>query len=395
MKNVILLCFCLVFMYAQAEDTIFAKDLVRYLGIQNKVSDEDLVTLTQLKSKAESPKLTVEEKKAAYKELFQTTARMMESTPPPALYDMLVSSAISWTCAGESEIAKGTAKPGELGNVIKQGNGEISLILIPDVGMDGTVFQSFLNRNKEHFTMYAVTLPGFGGTPKLPDFEKRDYAATRLWKNAESAVINLIQKENLKAPIILGHQGGAYLALRIALDHPESVSGAVVLNGLLYAPMMLSKDPTGKLTPELRHQVAKLFMPIELFPRPSRDCFAKYWQSMAGSMSKDQQHNLQLAQIGGNSDAHLTWDYGAELLTTDLTNEMDQLKIPTLVVSSIPDPKKTSPNSAVDQWKIVHNPSVKVVTMENVGTFPVDDDPKSFDKMILDFAATKSETANK
>jgi pimeloyl-ACP methyl ester carboxylesterase len=195
--------------------------------------------------------------------------------------------------------------------------------------------------------------------------------------------VNLIREKNLKTPVIVGHQGGAYLALRLALDHPDHIRGAVVLNGLLYAPMPSEKDPSGKLTPELRKTMAEVFLPIELFPRPSRECFTKYWENMGGTMSKDPKRNLQLAQNGGKSDAHLTWDYGAELITTDLSNEIMQLKIPTLVIPSITDPK--TPSTAVTQWKTVQSESVNVIPMENVGTFAMDDNPELFDKLLLEF----------
>ena len=391
MKAMLFLCFCLlIFFQAHADDASFARNLIHYLGIEENVSAEDISMLAKAKSKAESPELTVDQRKDAYKELFQLSVRLQKSNPSPSVIDRLVSSAISWTCPGESEIASPSAKPGELGHVMKAGNGKIPVILIPDVGMDGNVFQSFLDRNKSNYTMYAVTLPGFGGTPALPTFEKRDYNAKRLWKNAEDAIMNLIRKENLQAPIILGHQGGAYLALRLALDYPHNIGAAVVLNGLLYSPMVISKDdPSGKLTPELRDRIAKLFLPIELFPRPSRECFSKYWENIGGTMSKDPQRNLQLAQNGGKSDAHLTWDYGAELMTTDLSNEITQLKTRTLVIPSITDPKQ--PNAAVTQWKTVKSELVKIVPMENVGTFSVDDSPEQFDKLLLDFVTAETQ----
>jgi pimeloyl-ACP methyl ester carboxylesterase len=390
MKHALILFFTLLLLRpAQAENASlkFAQDLVHFLGIE--ASEKDVALLAEAKTKAESPELTVDQRKQAYKELFELSVRLQQSNPPAGIIDMLVSSAISWTCPGDGVIASGSAKPGELGNVIKEGSGRIPIILIPDVGMDANVFQSFLSRNKNHYTMYAVTLPGFGGTSKIPSFEKRDYVARRLWKNAEEAIVNLIEKEKLKAPVIIGHQGGSYLAMRLALDFPDKIRSAVVLNGLVYAPLSSPKDPTGKLTPERRNQVAKVFLPIELFPRPSRECFSKYWQNMGGTMSTDPKRNLELAQNAGKSDAHLTWDYGAELYTTDLSNEISGLKIPVLVIPSVTDPKKTSPNPAVDQWKTFPTQSIKVIPMENVGTFPVDDNPELFDKMILDFVSVK------
>jgi pimeloyl-ACP methyl ester carboxylesterase len=68
-------------------------------------------------------------------------------------------------------------KPGyktcELGSIpkyIKTGKGTQTLILIPGLGFDASVFKDFMAANKDVYTMYAITIPGYGKTnaPPMP-----------------------------------------------------------------------------------------------------------------------------------------------------------------------------------------------------------------------------------
>src|SRR5262245_47521140 len=55
-----------------------------------------------------------------------------------------------------------------LGHVEVRGTGPVPVVLIPNLVMDWTIFESFMQRNSEKFTMYAVTLPGFAGSAPPP-----------------------------------------------------------------------------------------------------------------------------------------------------------------------------------------------------------------------------------
>ena len=360
----------------------FAHELVRYLGIAESSSDPDVARLTELKARAEAPGLTDEERKKAYLEMFQQIAKMQQSNPPQAALDSMVRYAMMWYCPGDSApLPSFTAESGAVAAVVRRGNGSIPMILIPDVGFDASVYQTFMQRNEREYAMYAVTLPGFGGTPALPPFERRDYAQLRLWKNAETAVMNLIRKEKLKNVVLVGHQGGAYLALRMALDHPEIVKSAISLNGLLYAPMSASKT----LTKAERLKMVHDFFPIELFPRPGYQCLVKAWMAYPAMLSNDTARAKQIAETASKSDAHVVWDHYAELFATDLTDEITGVKVPVLAVAPVPDPAQSEKSLAVGQWKNLQAPMVKFRIIENSGPFVMQDNPQALDLAIREF----------
>src|SRR5262245_21984732 len=85
-----------------------------------------------------------------------------------------------------------TGPPGSLGGVRTVGTGPRHMILIPGLGFSGDVFDEFMARRTTEYTMHAVTLAGFGGTPALPMPEPRGSYADAPWTHAaEGAILAL------------------------------------------------------------------------------------------------------------------------------------------------------------------------------------------------------------
>lgn len=364
------------------------ESLIRYLDLKN-VSSNDIASLAQLKDKAESSGITADERKATYQELFNLMGKLQGSNPSPKISDFLVSSAMSWSCPDGSVESRPThTKAGELGDVIKSGSGKIPVILIPDIGNSASVFDTFIRRNEHNYTMFAVTLAGFGHTGLPPAFQHRDYAQLRLWKNAEAGIMSLIKKEKIKQPVLIGHQAGAYLAMRIALDHPELARSVIVLNGLLYVPVFTASTPGQQVDKSKRLQMVGVFLPIELFPMPSQECYSKYWMNYASGLCKDEKRAEALARDGAESDPHVAWDYFSELFSTDLTDEIKLMKTPLLVIPSIPDNAtgKPAPDPpAVTQWRQLQMTNLTIVPFKDTRAFATEDNPQLLDQTISDF----------
>src|SRR5262245_56654428 len=158
-----------------------------------------------------------------------------------------------------------TAPLGELGRVDKMGKGPVPMILIPGAAFGGSVWKDFMDRNRDSYTMYAITPPGYEGT-KPPVWTESSDFSDRTWTKAlYDAVVKLIKDEGLDRPVIVGHHMlGDHYALRIALDHPEKVRGVVIISGRPSMAMPqrgASKpgEPVKTATPEQRIQVVKTF----------------------------------------------------------------------------------------------------------------------------------------
>ena len=82
------------------------------------------------------------------------------------------------------------------------------MILLPDLSSDWTLYQNFIERNRDRYTMYAVTLPGYGRTPPPPRPEFFDPTATPWWDNAGQAVVKLIERNRLNNAVVVGTPSG-------------------------------------------------------------------------------------------------------------------------------------------------------------------------------------------
>lgn len=121
-----------------------------------------------------------------------------------------------------------------LGRVRKVGHGPRSMVLIPGLGFGGDVFDEFMGPREAQFTMYAVTLAGFGGTPAPPmPGPGTSYAALTWTKAAAAAIIELLDRERIGRATLVAHWiGGSQLALRLALDHPDRFDAVVLISGV-------------------------------------------------------------------------------------------------------------------------------------------------------------------
>ena len=67
-----------------------------------------------------------------------------------------------------SSVAPGAIAAPELAHVEVRGTGDTALVLIPGLVCGWEVWESFMDRNGDRYTMYAVTLPGMNGSEPLP-----------------------------------------------------------------------------------------------------------------------------------------------------------------------------------------------------------------------------------
>lgn len=128
-----------------------------------------------------------------------------------------------------------TAALGTLGHVRKVGEGSRTMLLIPGIGFGDNIWTEFMERHRTEYTMYAITLPGFGGTPPLPmPPDGSTFAETPWIGSARQALEGLLDKEHIARVIIVAHWGLAtQIALRLALDHPDRVEAVVLIGGVL------------------------------------------------------------------------------------------------------------------------------------------------------------------
>jgi pimeloyl-ACP methyl ester carboxylesterase len=229
-----------------------------------------------------------------------------------------------------------TSPLGELGPVDKVGTGPVPMILIPGAAFGGSIWKDFMERNRDAYTMYAITPPGYEGTKPPPWPEKNDFS-DRVWTDALcKAIVKLIDDKKLDRPILVGHHMlGDHYAMRIALDHPEKVRGVVVIAGM---PSMAfgarGQNEPGKpvktATLEQRRQMVQSF-----FAPFYKTVTEKMWQAgsyQARMLCRDATRAAQLFDQQVSVPIPTQLGYFFEYETTDLELDLGKLAVPLLVV---------------------------------------------------------------
>jgi len=122
---------------------------------------------------------------------------------------------------------------GEIPDYTKSGHGKKTLVLIPGLGFDKSVFDDFVKDYQKEYKIYAITIPGYGNTqaPPLPP-EGTSFGDQSWNKSILQGIRKLIVKEHIKEAILVGHfVQGTQLALRMAIDFPQLIGGVIVLGG--------------------------------------------------------------------------------------------------------------------------------------------------------------------
>lgn len=287
-----------------------------------------------------------------------------------------------------------TAQPNTLGRVRQVGTGPRRMVLIPGLGFGDSVWTEFMERHKAAFTMYAVTLPGFGGTapPPMPAAGSR-YADTPWTKSALAAILTLLDREKIDRVTLVAHWALAtQLALQLALDHPDRVEAVVIVGG----PLKSYYDNTPGMLEWTAAQRAGYAegMAAKWFRAVTRQT----WDDnnfMSYDYAINPRRGLFLWREAQAPSMPVWIRYLLEFYTFDQSAALATLRVPALVVQPGFDDPGFQPepgwnymrNLCLDSWKGVTtlSPRLQFVTIPQSRLFVMFDQPDALDRALGSF----------
>src|SRR5262249_35539798 len=387
---------------------------LRYFKFDSKFSAKEIDRLAELRVKVHSPSTSLEDRQAALKEFVTMIFRAAGTNPMPpeqALENFAKNNGQALHRLVNDSGAKppgGSTPLGNLGAVEKRGRGPIPMILIAEIRTDWSLYRSFMDRNAERYTMYAVTLPGYGGSPAPHRPETLDLKATPWWDGAEKGVISLIEKNRLDKPVVVGMAASSYLATRLAANHPDKIRAAVVIDGNVYATFRSLANPDYPATLEerpdvLMKQPGAIGMINEFLPAlmPSRESAEARIKALPpaqlaqfSAVVREIERARALAIDAAVSSDPRAYRYSLEMSASDLTGALKNLRVPILAIPAIHDdnsPGQAGP--APSQWyeaKLKY-PAIPltVAPFENTRTYITEEAPQELDRAIESFLAGK------
>jgi pimeloyl-ACP methyl ester carboxylesterase len=112
-------------------------------------------------------------------------------------------------------------------NFTQTGKGH-PVILLHGFPMNSSVWDSFSIGLSKDFTVIAIDLPGFGGSPLL---EKKSFAID----DVADSVLTFIKEKKILNSLLIGHSLGGYVALSMAEKNPALFNGLGLFHSTAYA----------------------------------------------------------------------------------------------------------------------------------------------------------------
>lgn len=288
-----------------------------------------------------------------------------------------------------------TGKYGDIPSYKKHGKGKNKMILIPGLGFDAAIFEDFMKANEKEYTMYAVTIAGFGNTkaPDMPD-TTISYGLQSWNRSMLEGLLKLIDQEKMDKPIIAAHFVTAtQIALRMAIDYPEKLGGVIILGG----PAKFIAIQQGKLAS----------LPLKQMIGYTDNVTSKRWFKTMTKEAFDQGNFIPAVYSLDSVHAKLLWNqvaavplpvmvrYSCEYFAADLLAEIKNLKCPLLVLRPTfnetffqnPMNKNWIEPQLIESWNLAakENPALVIKDIPGAAAFVWKDNPDAVNKAIKAF----------
>lgn len=222
------------------------------------------------------------------------------------------------------------------------------IVLIPGLGCGGNVWDDTVEHLSKNYQTHVLTLSGFAGRPAIK--EPLSAAVRR-------DLTRYIRSRKLKDAVIIGHSMGGFIAYWIASYHPELTGPIIIVD----AGPALSGDM------EEAKQLRSRWKTME------EDEFTKLTKFVYWSMSRTKPKRMgEMVDQVALSDRRAFADAIYELVTTDLTSEVKEIKAPVLILAADGGFKERI------RGQIQTIPNHEMIVLPGTGHFLMYDDPARY-----------------
>lgn len=194
------------------------------------------------------------------------------------------------------------------------------ILLIPGLASDGSVWDGTVKELQAQYECHVVTLPGFAGQPPV---KRENYL-----KSIGQELIDYLQNEKLKKPMIMGHSLGGFLTLYIGSKEPKLAKKLIVVDGLPFLAAL--QNPTA--TEESGKQMAKM-MSAQMMNQSAEQYEAMQPMMLKTMITSDEDIKTAM-EWGRKSDKSTVAQAMGDLYSIDLRDDLSEITAPTLVLGA-------------------------------------------------------------
>lgn len=245
------------------------------------------------------------------------------------------------------------APPVEL-TVRAEGSGP-PLLLVHGLGGDHTVWNAVLPHLREGHTVLVPDLRGHGRSPSPAD-------STYSFRELEDDLLGTIRARSIDKVDLVGLSAGGFLALRLALDHPERVRRLVVIGAAAHC------DNHTKAVAERWAEVYRDEGFDAYSLRLLKDLFYPDWIEAHLDVADAFRNKLRAVDLKGP----IKW--GLSIRDFDLRGRLGRLKVPTLIIHGVDDQVVDSAHARLLRVSI---PGAELKLLPQTGHLPPVERPES------------------
>lgn len=240
------------------------------------------------------------------------------------------------------------------------------LILIPGLASSGEVWQGTVARlcgPQAARQCHVLTLAGFAGVAPI---------AGDLLAQAEQQLADYIVAKKLGQPAIIGHSLGGFLALKMAIDHPQQTGKLLIVDSL----PALGAAQLPSSTPE-QLQAMSSQMQAAMRTQDAASAITSQRRTVSGMASAPADVE-RIIGWGQRSDRETVIKTMGTLVASDLRQDVAKIKSPTLVLGTWIAYKDYAPRAAIEatfQQQYAQLPGVQIALADTARHFIMYDQP--------------------
>ncbi len=246
-------------------------------------------------------------------------------------------------------------------DVVVTGSGP-PILLIPGLSSTGDVWQGTVEHLRGRYKLHVLTLAGFGGPAPLGE---------PFLPRVVDALIEYARTNRLHRPMLVGHSLGGFLSFAAATQAPRVFGGVVAVDGVPFFPAL------GNPAAEADQQASKADQIKATYATLTSEQLGIQSRLMLEGMITDPANVERAMTWAGLSTPQAVGIAIAEILTTDLRNQVSAIEGPALLIGAlgaIPDGRRPVFRAAYEA-QLAALPHATVVFAERARHFVMLDDP--------------------
>lgn len=193
------------------------------------------------------------------------------------------------------------------------------IIFIPGLASSGEVWDNAVTRYCGRHQCHVLTLAGFAGVPPQDD---------ALLPAVQEQLSGYIQSKGLQRPVIVGHSLGGYIALKLAISHPEQVGQLVIVDAL---PALGAVQMPDISAGQLQNMAAGM---RDRLRNQDAASYAASQRRAVSSMATHPSDVERIADWGQRSHRASVADAVYQMMADDLRSDLARITAPTLVLAT-------------------------------------------------------------